>query len=172
MTPAQLDCRMLGDTRDGECSLSLPPSAAGALSRHLKLEAIPADASTSSLSLLVQLKGPGCAGALSNPLERHGIEGRPDSLRLPKGAFEFLVLSFDPRSQRACLQVSYAYGQVAAFQSQGHFGVVMPSSAGLMRSLLPLGAFALVACLPGCSGPGREPPPIDTLARTARLRIG
>lgn len=110
VTPAQLDCRMLGDTRDGECSLSLPPSAAGALSRHLKLEAIPADASTSSLSLLVQLKGPGCAGALSNPLERHGIEGRPDSLRLPKGAFEFLVLSFDPRSQRACLQVSYAYG--------------------------------------------------------------
>ncbi len=110
VTPAQLDCRMLGDTRDGECSLSLPPSAAGALSRHLKLEAIPADASTSSLSLLVQLKGPGCAGALCNPLERHGIEGRPDSLRLPKGAFEFLVLSFDPRSQRACLQVSYAYG--------------------------------------------------------------
>ena len=110
VTPAQLDCRMLGDTRDGECSLSLPPSAAGALSRHLKHEAIPADASSSSLSLLVQLKGPGCAGALSNPLERHGIEGRPDSLRLPKGAFEFLVLSFDPRSQRACLQVSYAYG--------------------------------------------------------------
>ena len=44
----------------------------------------------------------------------------------------------------------------------------------LTRSLLPLGALAVVACLPGCSGPGREPPPIDTdtLARTARLRIG
>ena len=43
-----------------------------------------------------------------------------------------------------------------------------------MRSLLPLGVLAVVACLPGCSGPGREPPPIDTdtLARTARLRIG
>lgn len=109
--PAQLDCRMLGDTRDGECSLSLPPSAAGALIRGLKLEAIPADAAaTSSLSLLVQLKGPGCAAALSNPSERHGIEGRPDSLRLPRGAFEYLLLSFDPRSQRACLQVSYAYG--------------------------------------------------------------
>ena len=48
----------------------------------------------------------------------------------------------------------------------------MPSSAGLMRSLLPLGALSVVACLPGCSGPGREPPPIDTLARSARLRIG
>jgi len=79
---------------------------AGALSRHLKLEAIPADASASSLSLLVQLKGHGCAAALSNPSERHGIEGRPDSLRLPRGAFKHLVLSFDPRSQRACLQVS------------------------------------------------------------------
>lgn len=44
----------------------------------------------------------------------------------------------------------------------------------LTRRLLPLGALAVVACLPGCSGPGREPPPIDTdtLARTARLRIG
>jgi len=44
----------------------------------------------------------------------------------------------------------------------------------LMRRLRPFGTLALVACLPGCSGPGREPPPIDTdtLARTARLRIG
>jgi hypothetical protein len=33
-------------------------------------------------------------------------------------------------------------------------------------------AIALVACLPGCSEPERQPPPIDTLARTARLRIG
>lgn len=103
---------MLGATRDGECSLRLAPSAAGALIRGLKLEAIPADAAaTSSLSLLVRLKGPGCAAALSGPIERHGIEGRPASLRLMGGsAFEYLLLSFDPRSQRACLQVSYAYG--------------------------------------------------------------
>lgn len=112
MTPAQLDCRILGNTRNGECSLSLPPSAAGALSRHLKLEAIPADPTwASSLSLLVQLKGPGCAAALSNPSERHGIAGRPASLRLAGGsALKYLLLSLDPRSQRACLQVSYAYG--------------------------------------------------------------
>ena len=108
--PVRLDCRMLGDTRDGECSLSLPPSDAGALIRGLKLEAIPADPDSSSLSQLVGLKGPGCAAALSSPIERHGIEGRPDSLRLPKGAFDYLVLSLDPRRQRACLQVSYAYG--------------------------------------------------------------
>ena len=112
VTPAQLDCRMLGATRDGECSLRLAPSDAGALIRSLKLEAIPADAAaTSSLSLLVRLKGPGCAAALSGPIERHGIEGRPASLRLMGGsAFEYLLLSVDPRSQRACLQVSYAYG--------------------------------------------------------------
>lgn len=111
VTPARLDCRMLGDTRDGECSLSLTPSDAGALIGGLKLEAIPADPTwASSLSQLVRLKGPGCAAALSSPIERHGIEGRPDSLRLPKGAFEYLVLSFDPRNQRACLQVSYGYG--------------------------------------------------------------
>ena len=48
----------------------------------------------------------------------------------------------------------------------------MPSFAGLMRSLLPLGALAVVACLPGCNEPERQPPRIDTLARTARLRIG
>jgi hypothetical protein len=102
---------MLGDTRDGECSLSLTPSDAGALIGGLKLEAIPADPTwASSLSQLVRLKGPGCAAALSSPIERHGIEGRPDSLRLPKGAFDYLVLSLDPRRQRACLQVSYAYG--------------------------------------------------------------
>jgi hypothetical protein len=30
---------------------------------------------------------------------------------MPGGsAFEYLLLSFDPRNQRACLQVSYAYG--------------------------------------------------------------
>jgi hypothetical protein len=111
VTPARLDCRMLGDTRDGECSLSLTPSDAGALIGGLKLEAIPADPTwASSLSQLVRLKGPGCAAALSSPIERHGIEGRPDSLRLPKGAFDYLVLSLDPRRQRACLQVSYAYG--------------------------------------------------------------
>jgi hypothetical protein len=111
VTPARLDCRMLGDTRDGECSLSLTPSDAGALIGGLKLEAIPADPTwASSLSQLVRLKGPGCAAALSSPIERHGIEGRPDSLRLQKGAFDYLVLSLDPRRQRACLQVSYAYG--------------------------------------------------------------
>ena len=111
VTPARLDCRMLGDTRDGECSLSLTPSDAGALIGGLKLEAIPADPTwASSLSQLVRLKGPGCAAALSSPIARHGIAGRPDSLRLPKSAFEYLVLSFDPRNQRACLQVSYAYG--------------------------------------------------------------
>lgn len=48
----------------------------------------------------------------------------------------------------------------------------MPGSADLMRSLLPLGALSVVAYLPGCSEPERQPPPIDTLARTARLRIG
>lgn len=110
--PAQLDFRMLGATRDGECALRLPPSDAGALIRTLKLEAIPADpASTSSLSQLVRFKGSGCAAAFSSPSERHGSAGRPASLRLPGGsAFEYLLLSSDPRSQRACLQVSYAYG--------------------------------------------------------------
>ncbi|MFM7361524.1 MAG: hypothetical protein ACKO8I_07165 [Cyanobacteriota bacterium] len=112
VTPAQLDCRMLGATRDGECTLRLPPSAAGALIRGLRLEAIPADAAaTSSLSLLVRLKGPGCAAALSGPIERHGSADRPALLRLAGGsAFEYLLLSFDSRSQQACLQVSYAYG--------------------------------------------------------------
>ena len=112
VTPARLDCRMLGDTRDGECSLSLTPSDAGALIGGLKLEAIPADPTwASSLSQLVRLKGPGCAAALSSPIERHGIAGRPAALRLAGGsAFEYLLLSLDPRRQRACLQVSYAYG--------------------------------------------------------------
>jgi hypothetical protein len=41
-----------------------------------------------------------------------------------------------------------------------------------MRCFVVLGALAVVACLPGCSGPERQPPPIDTLTRTARLRIG
>ena len=88
--PARLDCRMLGVTRDGECSLSLTPSDAGALIRGLKLEAIPAEPTwASSLSQLVRFKGPGCAAALSSPIERHGIAGRSASLRLPGGsAFE------------------------------------------------------------------------------------
>lgn len=48
----------------------------------------------------------------------------------------------------------------------------MPGPGALMRCLHPVGALAIAACLSGCSGPGREPPPIETLARTARLRIG
>jgi len=50
----------------------------------------------------------------------------------------------------------------------------MPGPVALIRCLLPLGPLAMAAWLSGCSGPGREPPPIDTdtLARTARLRIG
>jgi len=110
--PARLDCRMLADTRDGECSLSLTPSDAGALIQGLKLEAIPAEPSwASSLSQLVRFKGPDCAAALSSPIERHGIARRPAALRLPGGsAFDYLLLSIDPRSQQACLQVSYAYG--------------------------------------------------------------
>jgi hypothetical protein len=47
----------------------------------------------------------------STPSERHGIAVRPAALRLAGGsAFEYLLLSIDPRRQRACLQVSYAYG--------------------------------------------------------------
>jgi hypothetical protein len=112
VVPQQLECRMVGATRDGSCSVSLTRAETASAIRALALESMPSSADVPSpLARLAARAGPSCAAGEPTSLATYGLSGRPKSLRLPSGsAFEYLLLTINKSTGQACLQVSYAYG--------------------------------------------------------------
>ena len=112
VVPRQIDCRMVASTRDGACSFSITRSEAEAFIRALKLESIISSSESGSyLAHLVSQLGPSCVAGGPADLVTLGIAGRPKSLRLPSGsAFEYLILTINESTGKACLQASYSYG--------------------------------------------------------------
>ncbi len=112
VVPQHLECRMVGSTRDASCSLRLSSSETASVIHTLALERIhPSPESPSPLARLIARAGPSCVSGSSASLEAFGIAGRPGSLRLPGGsAFEYLLLTVNPSTGQACVQVSYSYG--------------------------------------------------------------
>jgi hypothetical protein len=112
VVPLQMDCRMVGATRDGSCTVSLTRAETDAVIRALVLESVPSSADVPSpLARLFARAGSSCALGESMPLATYGLSGRPKSLRLPSGsAFEYLLLTINTSTGQACIQVSYAFG--------------------------------------------------------------
>lgn len=112
VVPQQLECRMVGSTRDGSCSVSMTQSETDSVIRALALDSVPSSADVPSpLARLVARAGPSCAVGEPMSLATYGLSGRPKSLWLPSGsAFEYLLLTIHKSTGQACLQVSYAYG--------------------------------------------------------------
>lgn len=110
--PQQLDCRMVGTTRDAPCSLRMTPSEAASVIRTLELERIDsASDGPTPLARVVAHADPSCLAKTSTAAAVFAIAGRTDSLRLPSGsAFDYLLLTINASTGQTCLQVSYAYG--------------------------------------------------------------
>jgi hypothetical protein len=110
--PQRLQCRMVGPTRNGACSLPLSPTETASVLRTLALESIQTSSeSPSPHSELIAHAGPSCVAGAPRPIVTFGRGNRPDTLRLPSGtAFEYLLLTINPLTGQACVQVSYAYG--------------------------------------------------------------
>ncbi len=109
VSPQNLECRMVGTTRAGSCSLRMSPSETASVIRTLALESI--DSSSEDPSLLIAHAGPSCVAGASAPLTAFGITGNPSSLRLPSGsAFSYLLLTINESTGQACVQVCYSYG--------------------------------------------------------------
>ncbi len=102
----QPDCRMLGTTRTGLCTVTIEPLVLQLLIKGIRLTESPAAPEE------WQVEG-GCGtleswGAGSHA-RIHMSKRRPRELRLRGGAsFEYLLLYTVPDG-RACMQVSYAY---------------------------------------------------------------
>lgn len=112
VVPTHLECNTVGSAREGSCSLRMSASEVESVIRVLALENIsPSSATPSPLARIVARGAPGCVDGAFASLEAFGIAGRPSVLRLSGGsAFEFLVLTFNKSTGRACVLVSYAYG--------------------------------------------------------------
>jgi hypothetical protein len=112
VVPQHLECRMVGSTRSGSCSLRMSPTETASVIRNLALESIHSSSDTPSpLARLIAHAGPSCVANASVPLAAFGIAGRPTSLRLPSGsAFEYLLLTINQSTGQACVQVCYSYG--------------------------------------------------------------
>ncbi|MCX6072186.1 MAG: hypothetical protein NTU91_15250 [Chloroflexi bacterium] len=114
--PPGMECRMIGTTRSGYCTLELDGAGALAVAEGLSLESgnvdlqDPAGIPPAAAEGIVGYFSPEVMGSLDG-LPAYWIGGRPDSLRLQNGGqFEYMVLILGPDTRQACVQVSYAYG--------------------------------------------------------------
>jgi hypothetical protein len=112
VVPKQIQCRMVGTTRDGVCSLRLSPLEHEAIIRSLKLEAVTSSSPVDSyLAQLVDQPNNSCVPGNSGDLVTFAIAERPTQLRLSGGsAFEYLILTVNKSTEEACLRTAYSYG--------------------------------------------------------------
>lgn len=114
--PPELECKMIGTTRSGFCTLEQDDDGALAWAQGLGLD--PRLVDLDSPETVPPVAAEGKVGCLSPEVLEHvdglpayWIGGRPDVLALQSGGqFEYLLLVVDPDTGQACMQVSYAYG--------------------------------------------------------------
>ena len=110
--PQQLDCHMVGSTRNAACALRLSQSEVASVIRTFALVRVdPSPVSPSPFAGLPVHLGPSCVAGSNAPRVAFGVSGRPMHLRLRSGsAFEYLLLTLDPSTGQTCVQVAYASG--------------------------------------------------------------
>jgi hypothetical protein len=114
--PTQIDCRMLGTSRDAIATFALTGEQAAAVIKGLALkEAIEGSEEEAFLEKVLSSSHhkdlEELRGFLNEGVKRYCSRRRAKELILGNGvSFEYFVLYFDPATEHACILLSYAYG--------------------------------------------------------------
>jgi hypothetical protein len=104
---AEPACNMVGTSRTGACVLRAPVAEFPRLVSGLGLQ----EAGAGDATLAGWQREGGCRSNSGRATKVYRSERRAPELRLPSGsAFEYLLVYQEERSERLCVQVSYAYG--------------------------------------------------------------